>query len=77
MWDWYRVAGHDIANPYLAKALLARDRLLGREDDSAAIILATPYDVRPDAAQRTLREFATEMLPSIDAALALAKRGTR
>ena len=34
-------------------------------------------DVRVDAAQRTLREFASEMLPSIDAALALAKRGAR
>jgi len=74
VWDWYRVAGRDTSNPYLAKALLARERLLSRDDDSIAIILATPYDVRAEGAQQTLREFATEMLPSIDAALARARK---
>ena len=39
-----RLAGQDVVNPYVAKMLLARDRLLGRGDDAAAIILATPYD---------------------------------
>jgi exosortase A len=72
VWDWYRVAGRDLGNPYLAKALLARDKLLGRGDDSAAIAIAAPYDIRPEVAAETLRLFAREMLPSIDAALGAA-----
>jgi exosortase A len=72
VWDWYRIAGYDLSNPYLAKALLARDKLLGRGDDSAAIVLAAPYDTRPETAADTLRVFAREMLPAIDNALRLA-----
>ena len=70
IWDWFRIAGHDLSNPYRAKLLLARERLLGRGSEGAAIILATPYDGRPGVAEATLREFANEMLPSIDATLA-------
>lgn len=69
-WDWFRIAGHDISNPYLAKLLLARERLLGHPAEGAAVILATPYGGRPGRAEDTLREFSREMLPSIDAALA-------
>jgi exosortase A len=72
VWDWYRIAGYDLSNPYLAKALLARDKLLGRGDDSAAIVLAAPYDSSPETAVDTLRVFAREMLPAIDNALRLA-----
>jgi exosortase A len=75
VWDWYRVSGRDLGNPYLAKALLARDRLLGRGDDAAAIILAASYDLRPETAEEALRQFAREMLPSIDSALARAAAG--
>src|SRR5688572_15609351 len=68
-WDWYRVAGRDTASPFLAKALLARDKLLGRSDASSAIVVATPYEARPEAAAETLRLFLREMRPAIEAAL--------
>jgi exosortase A len=77
IWDWFRISGRDLSNPYLAKLILARDRLLGRGDDGAAIILATPYSGDAQHAEKTLREFAAEMLPSIDAALARAKAGSK
>jgi EpsI family protein len=76
VWDWYRVAGRDLSNPYLAKALLARDKLLGRGDESAAIVLAAPYDARPEAAAETLRHFVRDMLPAIDKALLAAGQGS-
>ncbi|HZS66644.1 MAG TPA: exosortase A [Burkholderiales bacterium] len=76
-WDWYWVSGTHLANPYVAKLYLARDRLLARGDDAAAIVLATPYDDRPEAAQATLADFTATMLPSIEAALAEVKRGKR
>ena len=73
VWDWYRVSGRDFANPYLAKALLARDKLLGRGDEAAAVVLAAPYGERSDKAQADLRRFAREMLPAIHAALAASE----
>ena len=72
VWDWYRIAGRDLSNPFMAKALLARDKLLRRRDDCAAIVLAAPYPARPEAAVETLRAFTREMLPAIDHALRLA-----
>jgi exosortase A len=75
VWDWFNVAGMDSSNPYLAKALLARDRLLGRGDDSAALVMAAPYAAGPAEAAETLQEFAREMLPAIHATLEAVKLG--
>lgn len=72
VWDWYRIAGRDLSNPYIAKALVAREKLLRHGDDSAAIVLAAPYEARPETAAETLRVFAREMLPAIDRALGAA-----
>jgi EpsI family protein len=73
IWDWFRIGSHDVVNPYIAKAMLAWEKLANRGDDGAAIILATPYDdpSRPPVA--TLSEFARDMIPSINAALAHAE----
>lgn len=70
VWDWFRIGGRDVVNPYFAKWMLAWQKLSNRGDDGTAIILAAPYDdaTRPPAV--TLREFALDMKPSIDAALA-------
>ncbi len=69
VWDWYRISGRDLTNAYLAKLLLARDRLLGRGDDAAAVILAAPYDEHPESAAATLQQFVQDMLPAVDTAL--------
>jgi EpsI family protein len=70
IWDWFRIAGHDLVNPYLAKALLAWRKLAGRGDDGTAIIIATPYADQSRPPTAVLSEFMRAMLPSIDAALA-------
>jgi len=70
IWDWFWVSGSRFSSPYLGKLYLAREKLLGRGDDGAAIVMAAPYDDRPEAAQQALREFAQDMLPSIETALA-------
>jgi exosortase A len=77
IWDWFHVSGRDIVSLHVGKILLARDRLLGRGDDAAAIILATPYEERPEGAQETLRQFVRDMLPSIEVALKQAGAETR
>jgi exosortase A len=73
VWDWFRIAGHDLVNPYLAKWMLAWEKLTGRGDDGTAIIIAAPYDDHSEPPVATLREFALGMMPSIDAALARVK----
>jgi exosortase A len=69
IWDFFHISGYELTNPYLAKLLLSRNKLFDRGDGGAAIIIAVPYD-ELGAAADTLREFAREMAPSIDAALA-------
>jgi exosortase A len=73
IWDWFRIGGHDVVNPYLAKAMLAWEKLANRGDDGAAIIFATPYDDPSQPPVATLSEFARDMIPSINAALAHAE----
>ncbi len=73
VWDWFRIAGHDVVNPYVAKWMLAWRKLSNRGDDGTAIILATPYDDHREPPVATLREFAVDMIPSINAALARAE----
>lgn len=75
VWDWFWISGEHLASPYLAKAYFARDRLLGRGDEGAAIVLAASYEERTEAAEAALREFARDMLPSIEAALRVAGQG--
>jgi exosortase A len=77
IWDWFHLSGRDVVSLYVGKLLLARDRLLGRGDDAAAIILATPYEGRREDAEETLRQFVREMLPSIEVALKQAGAETR
>jgi exosortase A len=70
IWDWFWVSGSHFSSPYLGKLYLARDKLLGRGDDGAAIIMAAPYEESAEAAQQTLREFARDMLPALETLLA-------
>ena len=73
IWDWFRIGSHDVVNPYLAKAMLAWEKLANRGDDGAAIIFATPYHDPSQPPVATLSEFARDMIPSINAALAHAE----
>jgi len=72
IWDWFVIAGQEVANPYMAKFLQARDKMLGRGDDGVAIIVAAPYTESPAAAEQVLRDFIAAMRPSINASLTQA-----
>lgn len=67
VWDWFHFDGRDTINPYLAKLLLAKNRLLGEPDDGFAVIVAVPYEEHRAPAEATMREFVREMMPSIQA----------
>jgi exosortase A len=70
VWDWFRISGHDVVNPYFAKAMLAWNKLSNRGDDGTAIIIVTPYEDLTQPPTATLREFVTDMGASINASLA-------
>jgi exosortase A len=67
IWDWFHFDGRDTIDPYLAKLLLAKNRLLGQPDDGFAVIVAVPYEEQRATAEATMREFLREMTPSIQA----------
>jgi exosortase A len=69
VWRWYWLGDDVTANPYKAKMLLAKRKLLGRGDDGAEILVAAPYEDTPDEAVPVLRDFLNEMMPAITAAL--------
>ena len=69
VWQWYWVDGRWVLNPYVAKALEAKSRILDGEDDAAVIIVATPLGVSLDAASRALQDFLQSMLPGIEQTL--------
>lgn len=68
-WHWYWIGDRYVTNPYLAKLLQARDKLLGRGDDGAIVILAAPYEDNPKVAMDALEHFARDNLAEITASL--------
>ena len=75
VWQWYWVGGTFTANDYEGKLLQARNKLLLRGDDGAAILIATPAAANPDDARIVLRAFVAASLPAVEKALTAA-RGT-
>lgn len=69
VWHWFWVEGRYVSNPYLAKFLEAKSKLLGKGDDAAVIVVYTPYQEDLATPTAVLRDFVTSLAPAIDAAL--------
>lgn len=65
VWRWYWIGAEKTASPYMAKFILARNKLLGRGDDGAEIIIAARYEETPDEAVPVLQAFVDDMMPMI------------
>jgi EpsI family protein len=65
VWSWNSLAGTHTVNPYLAKLLLAKARMFGQQDDGAAIIINSPYEDTPEAAELAMKAFIQDTLPAI------------
>ncbi|SFL83090.1 exosortase A [Nitrosomonas nitrosa] len=74
-WRWYWLGNEQTANPYLAKAILAINKLLGEGDDGAEIIVTAIYDDRPEEAEVVLQGFIDDMFPAIASGLSTAYYG--
>lgn len=72
-WQWHRIhgqnGGKDSISPYQAKLDLALSKLLGRPDEGAAIIVATPYTENAQAAAATLGDFVAAHKAQLDVQL--------
>jgi exosortase A len=73
VWRWYWVNGRLTNSKVVSKAYNALDKLMGRGDDSAAVVLSTPISGAGASgvadARATLERFAAAALPRIDARL--------
>jgi exosortase A len=70
IWRWYRLAAAETTSPYLAKIILAKHKLLARDDDGAEIIVAAQFEDKPDEAVPVLQAFLNDMMPAIRKGLA-------
>jgi exosortase A len=72
--QWYWINGRVTSSDYLAKVYGALDRLTGRGDDAAVVIVYTPMaDARDAQAAATLDAFLADVGPSIAARLDAAR----
>jgi len=73
VWRWYWVDGQYVVNPYWAKLLQAKSKLLGQGDDGAVVIVYTEVDANREAAAGQLQDFVNSTLPAITQSLSHAR----
>lgn len=73
VWQWYWIDEHTIVNLYEGKMLQAKEKLLMRGDDGAALFFYAPYQDNPDTARETLRDFLKTNLENLELKLRLSK----
>lgn len=74
VWYWYWIDGKFTASDYVGKLLQAKEKLLMRGDDGAALMIFAPYAANPDEARQALRDFLAENLAPLEATLAGNKK---
>lgn len=70
VWHWYWIGGEFTASDYFGKLLQAKEKLLMRGDDGAAMMVFSPYAENPDEARHALRNFLADNLASLESTLA-------
>jgi EpsI family protein len=61
VWYWYWVDGRFTGNPYVAKLLETKVKLLGGERASAVIAVSAEYASNSADAEKALREFSSTL----------------
>ncbi|WP_019140776.1 exosortase A [Noviherbaspirillum massiliense] len=69
VWSWYWIDGRFTASDYVGKLLQAKEKLLLRGDDGAALFLFAPYTYSPEEARAAMRSFLAGHLQPLEAAL--------
>lgn len=74
VWSWYWIDGRFTANEYAGKLLQAKEKLMLRGDDGAAILVYAPFEANPEEARAAMRAFLTENLAQLEAALSVNRK---
>ncbi len=74
VWQWYWIDGHAIVNLYEGKMLQAKEKLLMRGDDGAALFFYTPFQENPEIARETLRDFLKTNLANLELKLSQSQK---
>lgn len=64
-WQWYWIGNSQTANSYVAKWLQAKQRLMGKGDDSVDVVIFAPYDAQPDEVAATMENFLAQSSSAI------------
>lgn len=72
-WRWWWLGDYETSNPYMVKFLMAINQLFGQGDDGAEIIIAANYEIDPQEAIFSMRQFVADMMPAIREDLHSAK----
>jgi len=72
--QWYWIGGRYTASDTVAKVLLALQKLTGRDDDSAALVIYAPQGDARQPVDETLGRFAAEMSDAVTRALEQASK---
>ncbi len=71
VWSWYILGENEATtSPYIAKVILAKNKLLTGKALGAEVIIAASYNVTPDEAKPILKQFLADTLTSIANSLA-------
>lgn len=78
VWFWYRIDGHNTANPYMAKLLEARQRIVDGHRRGTRVFIATPMGEDITQARNVLQDFVDSSGATIEASLdsGIEGRGT-
>jgi exosortase A len=74
VWQWNWIGQQASVNNYIGKLWQAKEKLLFRGDDGAAVLVSAPYAADPEEARKAMRAFLGANRSAIDAGL-LAARG--
>lgn len=74
IWRWFWINGVETADPFMAKALLSKNKLFNEGDMGAEIIVAAPYEDQPSEAIPVLQQFIDASLPAIREGLSQAHK---
>jgi EpsI family protein len=65
VWQWYRIAGRDVTNPYEAKAWEAWAKITQGRSDGQWIAIATPLARNISDSQKVLQDFLAANYPAL------------
>jgi exosortase A len=69
VWHWYWIDGRLLTNDYIGKLLQAKEKILMKGDDGAAIFAFAPYVEDPHEARKVLRDFLVDHLAPLELTL--------